>query len=483
MLDAKIVGATSGNGAEVNAANQLKIVPETNVLSNPANVGAVRMFSENHHGNSGAPVLLKAPETSLDYRLRTSNDTILDFEQFNATAQSTSKFRFNATNLTVTYASGYATLNGSAVTTTASGAMINSYGHFPIYGASSTYVETYLGFNMAMVTNVNIDFGLFLPTSASAITLPTEGIYFRANSGGVFGIINNNGTEQATGAFSGFTYNPNQQYKFTISINVGKVEFWIDDILYDVIDNPIAAGSLTMQSTLPWGVRQHHTGTTSAAIQTKISGYVVSLGGYNTSRTWNQALAGMNLGSIQGHPGIAQGSTCNYANSAAPVSVTLSNSAAGYTTLGGQFQFAAVAGAETDWCLFGYQLTAPSVGVTGRRLVITGVTIDTFNMGAAVATTPHLLQWSIGVDSTAVTLAQGEGANAKARRVLTLGTQMLAIGTPVGGNCDRRIDRVFSTPLIVNPAGFVQIFLKMPVATATASQIIRGIVSVDGYWE
>lgn len=483
MLDAQIKGTTTGNGAEVNASHQLLVQPETDVLTNAANVGAVKVFSENNGASQGTGLSLKSPETSLDYRLRVGMDNLFDYEVFNYAGQNTSKHKYNATNVVSAWASGYFTLNSTSVVFGTSGAMLNTYRHFPLYGAGTTYVETYMGISMAMVTNINIDAGLFLPNSTSSTVIPLEGIYFRSNSTGTFGVINNAGVETTTSPFSGFTMAANQIYKMTIAIGLGQVDFWIDDVLMGTIVKGTAAGGPIAEATLPWGVRHHHTGIPSAGLQTKVYGYAISVGDYAMNRPWRDTIVGMNHGSIQGHSGGTQGSTCNYANSAAPASASLSNSVAGYTTLGGQFQFAAVAGAETDYALFAYQLPAVSSLVSGRSLVITGVTIDTFNMGAAVATTPTLLQWSIGVDSTAASLAQGEGANAKARRVLPLGTQMLAIATPIGGNCDRQISRTFSTPLIVNPTGFVQIFLKMPVATNTGSQIIRGIVSVDGYWE
>jgi len=55
--------------------------------------------------------------------------------------------------------------------------------------------------------------------------------------------------------------------------------------------------------------------------------------------------SGQGLGSYQS--GATQ--TANYAPTSAPASATLSSAAAGYATLGGQFQFLAVAGAETDY--------------------------------------------------------------------------------------------------------------------------------------
>ena len=66
-LDSKIVGTSSGNGAEVNTSNQLKVITETNVAANPANVGALRVFSENDNGAIVTSTLLRSPETSTDF--------------------------------------------------------------------------------------------------------------------------------------------------------------------------------------------------------------------------------------------------------------------------------------------------------------------------------------------------------------------------------------------------------------------------------
>lgn len=129
------------------------------------------------------------------------------------------------------------------------------------------------------------------------------------------------------------------------------------------------------------------------------------------------------------------------AEAAAPASATLSNTAAGYTTLGGQFQF------------------------------------------AAVATTPTVLQWALGVGSTAVSLATTEAAAARAPRRITLGTQAFPVGAAIGADAGKRIDVNLDAPVVVEPGTFLHIILKMPVGTATASQIIRGVVGINAYWE
>ena len=54
----------------VSSKYSLSVVPETNVASNPDNVGAIRFFSENDAGTKTGTAYLRSPETSTDFRLR-----------------------------------------------------------------------------------------------------------------------------------------------------------------------------------------------------------------------------------------------------------------------------------------------------------------------------------------------------------------------------------------------------------------------------
>lgn len=184
-------------------------------------------------------------------------------------------------------------------------------------------------------------------------------------------------------------------------------------------------------------------------------------------KAWQDVMAGMGFGTVV-NPTLALTQLANWANTAAPASATLSNTTAGYTTLGGQFQFAAVGGAETDYALFGFTVPA------GVSLHVDNIRIDTWNSGAAVATTETLLSWFMG-DAAAVTLA----ANSFRR---PLGNQAFAIGAAIGALAPV-IDRPFRTPFVVHGGRIFHIALKMPRGTATASQIIRGTIDVGGYFE
>jgi len=156
----------------------------------------------------------------------------------------------------------------------------------------------------------------------------------------------------------------------------------------------------------------------------------------------------------------------NWSNSAAPASATLSNTAAGYTTLGGQFQFAAVAGAETDYCLFSISQS------TLYRLRIRRIKIQAWVMGAAIATTPTVLAFALDFNTNTVALNSGNHFRE------SLGIMSAAVGVPIGGAFDRDVE--WSGNRVTEASRFTNIIMKIPVGTATASQIIRGLISIDG---
>jgi hypothetical protein len=184
------------------------------------------------------------------------------------------------------------------------------------------------------------------------------------------------------------------------------------------------------------------------------------------------ARAGLNLSKLAGADG-AQ--LANHANSTVPASATLSNTAAGYATLGGKFKFAAVAGAETDYALFAYQVPA------GKRLFVKEVAISVVNTGAAVATTAHILEWALGLNSTAVSLATSDADPVFGPRRVPIGQQALLASAAIGAMPPDLV-RKFDTPLVVESLRYLHTILSMPVATATGSQIIRGVVQFSGHW-
>jgi hypothetical protein len=174
----------------------------------------------------------------------------------------------------------------------------------------------------------------------------------------------------------------------------------------------------------------------------------------------------------------------NHVNSTSPTSATLSNTAAGYTTLGGRWQFAAVGSAATDFHIFATQLLSSAVEDGNWKSFITGVRISAVNTVIAVATTATVLDWSLGIYSTQVSLATADTltSNTIMVRRIPLGVQAWAVADAIGKQA-QDIEVVFPTPLYVPNHCFISIIVQCPVGTATGTEIFRGDVAITGWIE
>lgn len=168
----------------------------------------------------------------------------------------------------------------------------------------------------------------------------------------------------------------------------------------------------------------------------------------------------------------------NWANSTVPATATLSNIVAGYTTLGGQFTFTNPAGAETDYALFAFQVP------TGVTLHITDVVIYTKAGGSANTNQIISIEWALGVNASAVSLASGTPIR------IPLGCQSNDINGLVGGSLNvgnmftpPNITNSFKTPLVCDAGKYVHIILRVPTASIGTNQGTRGTVTVLGYFE
>jgi len=424
--------------------------------------------------------IVRELEVSEDYRMRTEGDNLW-FTDINppGTAINTSIWKSLLTTQTLTLASGRYELNSSGINTASTGSMLQSWATLPQFKANASYAEIVANWTLHPVANWFAEWGF--GDAATAIAAHANGVFFRITAGQFRGVIVNAGVESYVdldvGSGVGVLPATANVHDCIVELTMDKCFFWVDGILAGKINTPATQFSPTALPSLQLFARTYNAATApAAAIKLQISAVGASNGGADLNRLWATVLTAAGFSSIQGPTGATVGQTSNNANSAAPSAATLSNTAAGYTTLGGQFSFAAVAGAETDYALFGYQVPA------NKRLIVRGVWIDTINTGAAVATTPTTLQWAIAVGSNAVTLANAEAAAAKAPRKLSLGIQSFVIGAAIGAQAPT-IGKNLDAPLVVNGGEFLHIILKMPFGTATASQVIRGIVGVNGCFE
>lgn len=478
MAGLRIEGATSANIVEVDADNAMKV----NFGKNTAYTGYGIIMSEKDPGTvTGSPYLL-SPEASEDYRLRVGLDTILLSETFNYSTQDFGKWLHLVSGAgTNTFSLGF--INISPIATTVNiGAMIKSCRTFPILGASQTYFEWTAAYTQGHGANNIMELGIGIP--GTAIAALGDGVVFRWGSDGTLkGFLNYNGTETQTGVMA--LPLPNTTHKYALSISQRVVEFWIDDVLYAEVDCPAALGSVCASAALPTIARCYNAASIPSYIQVlKVSDCTVSMGDWAMSKPWAHQMAGAGNNAVQGAAGFVNTSgSANFVNSVGPTTIVISNAGtAFYPTLGGSFQFAPIVSGETDYVVFAYLVPAATAGLTGRSLYITGVAIDTWNTVVPVATTPTVMQWSLGIGSTAVTLATVDGAGTKATRRMHLGVQFWATGSIVGQPATP-IVKSFDTPFVVNAGEYMHTIVKLPLSTATATELFRGVVGINGYWE
>lgn len=486
-------GAQSGI-ADVDTLSQMKVaLAGSTALSGIHGAGYAALAGVMHDGTAQPLSIsntvnrsLRPAQITYEGRLRTGLDSHLWNEQFNHAITPVSAWQVTTSTMTTAIASGFWQFNSGNATATGNVARAQTYRYFSPSNNAPVVVDFNFQLSAVVQTNAIIEFGLFL---ASSTTAPTDGIGFRINGAGSFeGFINYNGTEGANVTFTGAVLPASQLISCRLIWGVDRVEFWINEIYAGSFNALGSAGAgVVLSQSLPITIRQYNNGAAGGAIQYRLGNVKVQQRDEVVQLPHSVIAALSGLGGYNLPPGTTAGGTINYANSAAPSSLTLSNTASGLTItqMGGQFQFAAVAGAETDYAIVGFQVPAGTAAVPGRSFVWTGICIDTMNTGAAVATTETWLQWGGAVGSTAVSLATADSATAgtRAPRRFMLGNQVFAIAAAIGAQA-AILDKNWGLDAarIVEPGTFLHVILKIPRGSATASQVIRGTIEVRGFF-
>lgn len=428
-------------------------------------------------------------EVDDDFRARVAQDSILYQESWAGAALNSTKWTSAVTTATTAVAGSYLSLNSAPSAAANAVARVTSYTTFPM--APGFHLQVDIPFQIAAasvgIPNTTIEMGLFI---ASGTTAPTDGVFVRINaSGQMFLVANFNGAETQSTQID-FTDTPAGWTSPLIDVNVDRqmllaiasnhVDLWIDDVLVASLDQPVGQPTFCQAQQLPLSFRIYNSASVPASgTILKIGPCTVSMGGMANAMPYSDALAISEAGGYQGQSGGTMGQTANNSNSAAPATASLSNTTAGYATHGGKFLFAAPAGAETDYALYAYLVPAVAANAHNRGLLIRSIRIDAVNVGAAVATTATVLEWSVGVGATQVTLATvADTATAKATRRVSLGTHSWIVGAGIGSPVEAiKID--FPSPLYCAPGQYIHVILRAPVGTATASQVIRGSVAIN----
>jgi len=431
------------------------------------------------------------PASGRDYKLnrllRASPDgyskagipTPVFYDSTEGAAVDTNRWIQTTTTMTITQSANAGILfNAGSSAAATVGAMQQTQNHYPVVGRSALAARYRLKPSLHFSNNL-IELGFGTPASATAASIGDGAVWRKDGTGQWVPVISINGSEVLGTPISNATFvasivGGTDYALFEVFLEETRASFRITTTGGVIVGSEQSIDFGTMSGTfgttqLPGMVRTYNSAATGTAVQITLSQSSVWLTDI-AAPPWQQIQVGMQHGSITSPTAYTQ--LANYANSAAPASAALSNTAAGYATLGGQWQFAAVAGAETDYALFAIAIPSPFT------FFCTGVRIAAFNLGAAVATTPTLLQWGLAFGSSAVSLATGAPYSPFRKAI---GAHSFPVGAAIGANATPDVQWQGLEPVF--PGRFLHIILKMPIGTATASQIIRGTCDVDGYFQ
>jgi hypothetical protein len=486
----RVQGAVSGNLLE--CTSNFVQVNKPIVINQPGYSTVAGVIND---GSSGGVVLVRRAESSDSFRLRLGQESPLMFATFNTTQLNSSIWKETLTSGTVNVTiNGYASILNTV--TNAQGALLSTYRAFPIYQDLQTRLDFSFQLPQLPQFGTIINMGWGLPTTA--IVNPSDGCFIRINQfGEAFAVVSNNTNEQVAPlpSLSIGAVQINTRYDVTIFTDVNLTYFFINNILQAVISTSAVVPPVTVASTNAANEQfiffQVYNVATSPAVTTlKISSVAASLTDVAGNRAYRDALCGLGNNAIQVPDGYANpnqtgnNGTANYINSTGPTSAVLGNAAAAYTQLGGQWQFAAVASSEQDNDFFGFSVQTNTVAHPGKSFYITNIRIDAVNTGAASATTATVIQWSIAVGSTGVSLATADAAGTKSPRRLAIGIQTLPITGAIGQQFNNSpLEQALDSPLVVAPGEWFHVIMKQWLGSATASQIYRGTVTINGYWE
>ena len=381
---------------------------------------------------------VRSPNVSQYRRTSAGLDQVLFSDSFAATAQNTALWKSLVNTFAApTFSSGYLNLNSSGITTSASAQVHTTYRTFSLFGDTPVQNEFSVYLPTAAPSNAIANIGMFLQSGSTPYT-PTDGVYIRINSSGVYGCLNFNGTETATLMWNQTTtaLPVAQAIGFKIICSQYLTEYWISTVggtwvLMGTISTPNGNGTPILSMSVPGAISEYFSGTAGTAWAPKISQFTVTALDTVNNKPWPHVQAGAGLSAYQGQNGGTMGTTAFYANSAAPgAGSALSNTATLVSGLGGQAAFTPTLAANTDGIMTSYLNPLPTATQPGRVLYITGVKIQSAITTALVAG-PVMLEYSLAFGHNAVSLATTEAAAAKAPRRIALGWESYAAGTQV----------------------------------------------------
>ena len=384
--------------------------------------------------------------------------------------------------MTITVANGAYNLNPTLVTTANAYANLITVPSFAYSNMTPLYVRwSQFASRLDLDANYFIEAGFGLINTNST---PTDGVYLRFNNSKAWIVQNNAGVETLQEIDLPVAGMHDEWFFYLYGT---KVKFYRRNAAIQL--NNVSVFEFAALRTQPaitdsnranFFIRcRNGAGVTATPATVKLGQVAISNLNSAVNKTYNNKLVGFGRGCWQS-PVTPFAKTANWTNSSAPGAGTLSNTVPAYNTLGGDFQFAAVAGAETDYALFSYQIP------TGFQLYISEINISLYNFGAiGSAVTPTILEWAVALNQSAASLATVDNfpAGTWGPKIEKLGTQSLPLSAPIGAVATDIVRFFPDTNLCCEGSRYLTIMVKIPVGVNTASEFIRGNVGIVGVFE
>jgi hypothetical protein len=478
-LDSKIVGSSSGNGAEVDANNNVKVV----LPVIPSQAGYAQLAGTLSDAADPAGLLVEALRSSAQGRLSVGQPLMMFGELFGGTALNSAVFTAPVTTQTVTVAGGTLNLNASAITTVSTVSRVQTWAWFPIQPDFATYAtwDALLTQDPQANNEVEMGFGV-----ANALAAPTDGCFFRYDTTGTLkAVVNTNGVEITSTAIT--TPTANEMHRYKVVVENDRVFYYIDGSCKAIIATPVALGFPVNGAAQPFYCRVRNAAVAPALAQGLKVGYIFvgiqdaaeALGKDNATVA---AIQGRHAS--QGQTGHTMGSTALLTNNlAAGAGVAMTNTTAALGSgLGGQFAAQPTLTVGTDGIVCSYLNPVPTAAIPGKTLYIRGVRIQgvvtTALTGGAV-----VYEYGLAYGHNGVSLATTESATAKAPRRMPIGIETFAAAAAVGTVGSQAGQYMaFNAPVAVMPGEFVQVTAKNLGVVTTAGVIVLA-VTFDAYFE
>lgn len=395
-------------------------------------------------------------------------DVLLAHDSIEGTTVNSFLWTQSTVTMTIAQTTGVLTLNNAGSVATTTDAIVTTNRQFPLFNHG--VVKFSMRANALQgPTNAFIELGFGVPVGTTAVV--PDGAFFRLNGTALSCVVSFNGTEKVV-AQAGVTVSTTSYYMFIIWVEDDDARFVIEDangipILDTSVPLNLTTPYVAAVSHLPGFARVYNSAAVGSAAKLLISSYDTVLLDFNMGKTWAEQLSSTGRSANIVPTTFAQAT--QLAAGAAPTTVTATNVAVQYTTLGGEFSLNGTATSENLLGVFGFTVPSP------YTLHITEIVIPRPVVTTALGATLNINEWALmAASSTNPSTATGQR--------YPLGYFQAAASAVAGTvyNGDS-INLKFATPIVVLPGRVVMVMVKF--ISGSAAGVIRGICHINGYYE